>query len=88
MNLPRFTADASLSRTLGRYRAAAAIRGDDPRGSVTPALVGRWHIPWTRCEINCIEVCTRFCAPTGWDCCAWETRCAVSCDGRVIATTY
>ena len=53
-----------------------------PRGGGGPVgLVGRWRIPWSRCSVSCIEVCTRFCHPTGWDCCGWETRCAVSCDG-------
>jgi hypothetical protein len=46
-------------------------------------LVGRWPIPWTPCEVECIEVCTRFCGPTGWDCCQWETRCAINCGGSV-----
>jgi hypothetical protein len=48
-------------------------------------LVGRWPIPWTPCEIDCIEVCTRFCGPTGWDCCEWETRCAINCNGVAAA---
>lgn len=48
------------------------------------ALVGRWPIPWTPCEISCIEVCTRFCNPWGWDCCEWETRCAINCNGWSI----
>ena len=50
-------------------------------GGQPSALVGRWNIPWTRCELVCIEVCTRFCNPWGWDCCAWETRCVVNCPG-------
>ncbi len=53
-------------------------RGPDGRPT---ALIGRWRIPWSRCSVSCIEVCTRTCGPTGWDCCAWETRCAVNCDG-------
>lgn len=66
-----------------------------PRGGVAPpgsaasrarigpggGIVGRWPIPWTPCEIHCIEVCTQFCSDVGWDCCGWETRCAVVCDG-------
>jgi hypothetical protein len=44
-------------------------------------LVGRWPIPWTPCHVTCIEVCTRFCSDTGWDCCQWETRCGIGCDG-------
>ena len=47
-------------------------------------LVGRWPIPWTPCEVVCIEVCTRFCGPTGWACCQWETRCAINCNGISI----
>jgi hypothetical protein len=86
MNIPRFTAAASHYRSRGHYPSGGTF-SDGARG-VSPALVGRWSIPWTRCEVNCIEVCTRFCAPTGWDCCGWETRCALSCDGQVIATTY
>jgi hypothetical protein len=56
------------------YGARASAR----RGS---GLVGRWPIPWTDCEIVCIEVCTRFCGPTGWACCEWETRCGINCNG-------
>ena len=86
MTIPGFAAEASLNRMtrqryLGRYEAGGG-------GRITPALVGRWHVPFTDCEINCIEVCTRFCAPTGWDCCGWETRCAVSCSGRTVFTNY
>ena len=44
-------------------------------------IVGRWPIPWTPCTISCIEVCTQFCSDTGWDCCQWETRCAINCNG-------
>ncbi len=86
MNMPRFTADASLHRTTARYASGAARH--EHRGGVTPALVGRWPIPWTGCEVTCIEVCTRFCSPTGWDCCNWETRCALQCDDKVILTNY
>jgi hypothetical protein len=88
MSVPQFTADASLCRSDRRARLgfeAAAVVGRD---RVLPALVGRWHIPFTNCEVECIEACTRFCRPTGWDCCAWQTRCAVSCDGRVVLTNY
>jgi hypothetical protein len=88
MSMPQFTADAALPRANGRHPFHAAVLAGDRDGSVTPALVGRWHIPWTRCEVSCIEVCTRFCAPTGWDCCGWETRCAVTCDGQVVLTNY
>jgi hypothetical protein len=47
-------------------------------------LVGRWPIPWTPCEVVCIEVCTRFCGPTGWACCEWETRCGINCNRASI----
>jgi hypothetical protein len=50
-------------------------------GSRVSPLVGRWPIPGTPCEVECIEVCTRFCGPTGWDCCKWETRCTINCHG-------
>ena len=86
MSIPGFTAAASQYPNRGRHGLASLSR--TARDGVTPALVGRWHIPWTRCEVNCIEVCTRFCAPTGWDCCGWETRCALSCDGQVVLTNY
>jgi hypothetical protein len=85
MNVPQFTADASLYRTERRYQSSTAVLAPDYGSRVFPALVGRWSIPWTRCELSCIEVCTRFCHPTGWACCKWETRCAINCDGRVIA---
>jgi len=88
MNIPRFTAAASHYPSHGRYRSGGAAFEGTRDANVSPALVGRWHIPWTRCEVNCIEVCTRFCAPTGWDCCGWETRCALSCDGQVVLTNY
>jgi hypothetical protein len=57
-------------------RQAMARRGGQ-------GFVGRIPIPWTPCTINCIEVCTEFCSDVGWDCCQWETRCAVSCDGAI-----
>ena len=44
-------------------------------------LVGRWPIPSFPCDLVCIEVCTGFCGPTGWDCCQWETRCGFNCYG-------
>jgi hypothetical protein len=88
MNLPQFTAEASLHRTSRRYEFGRALSAADHRGRVSPALVGRWQVPWTSCEVSCIEVCTRFCHPTGWDCCAWQTRCALNCNGRTIATTH
>lgn len=47
-------------------------------------IVGRWPIPWTPCKLECIEVCTQFCSDTGWDCCQWETRCAITCDGYLF----
>lgn len=75
MNMPRFTASASLGT------------GSSSGGDLGPgfsALIGRWHIPWTNCDVSCIEVCTRFCAPTGWDCCGWETRCVLNCSGVTI----
>jgi hypothetical protein len=83
MNMPQFTADASLYRTERRYQASSGLLAADHSGQVFPALVGRWPIPGTQCEVNCIEVCTRFCGPTGWDCCNWETRCATTCQGPV-----
>jgi hypothetical protein len=53
-------------------QAAAAQRGQ--------GIVGRWPVPGLPCEIVCIEVCTRFCSPVGWDCCQWETRCGINCN--------
>lgn len=82
MNLPQFTAEASLDGGQGHHRATAALVAADEGDRVTPALVGRWSLqPVFACELVCIEVCTRFCHPTGWDCCTWETRCALNCDG-------
>lgn len=67
---------------------ARSARGGGPpppppfgSGGGPVGLVGRWRIPWSRCSVSCIEVCTRFCSDTGWDCCEWETRCALNCDG-------
>lgn len=60
----------------GRSRGRSA-RMIGPGGG---GIVGRFPIPGTGCHIECIEVCTEFCAPTGWDCCKWETRCGISCD--------
>ena len=85
MNIPQFTGDASLYRTNRRSYLSTAGLAVDNTGRVTPALVGRWDLS-TRCQFACIEVCTRFCHPTGWDCCQWETRCALSCDGEPIIT--
>jgi hypothetical protein len=76
MRIPEFTAGASLNPP---SLAARSIGG----GGL--GLVGRWPIPWTSCELVCIEVCTEFCFPTGWDCCGWETRCAINCNGYAIA---
>ena len=88
MNIPQFNGDASLYRANRHYQRSSAGFAAANTGLVSPALVGRWNVPWTNCEINCIEVCTRFCHPTGWDCCGWETRCALSCNGNVILTNY
>jgi hypothetical protein len=55
---------------------AAAGRARGPHG-----IVGRFPIPGTPCSVVCIEVCTEFCSPTGWNCCRWETRCGISCGG-------
>ena len=84
MNLPRFTAAASLPALGGRYSETIS-NPRAPASGVVPALVGRWELS-SRCQFACIEVCTRFCRPTGWDCCQWETRCALSCDGKPIFT--
>jgi hypothetical protein len=84
MNIPRFTAAASLAAT-GSRRYFTADSRLDSAGEVAPALVGRWNLG-SRCQLACIEVCTRFCQPTGWACCQWETRCALSCDGKAILT--
>jgi hypothetical protein len=82
MNVPQFTAEASLGRPNARYSLSTASSSSD--GGVAPALIGHWPIPWTRCSINCLEACVRFCGPTGWDCCGWETRCALVCDGEAL----
>jgi hypothetical protein len=79
MNMPQFTADASLYKTNRHYRLITTVLAADSGARVSPALVGRWS--WGSCELNCIEVCTRFCRPTGWACCKWETRCNLKCEG-------
>lgn len=83
MNIPRFTAAASLAGMGSSYRHVIPDPRVESGSGVTPALVGRWELS-SRCQFACIEVCTRFCRPTGWDCCQWETRCALSCDGKTI----
>ncbi len=83
MTIPRFTAAASLSARSGPHQHVAVESSARADGTVRPALVGRWDLG-TRCQFACIEVCTRFCRPTGWACCGWETRCALSCDGKTI----
>ncbi len=88
MNIPRFSAEASLYGTNRHYHLCTEGLAADRTGRVSPALVGHWPVPGTGCGVTCIEVCTRFCHPTGWDCCQWETRCALSCDGNTILTTY
>lgn len=82
MNIPQFTAEASLDRARRHDLLTAGLA--DKSSGVSPALIGRWPIPWTGCEFVCIEVCTRFCGDTGWDCCGWETRCALNCSGGSI----
>ena len=73
MSLPGFTADSALNATVG-----GQVRTGRPLGAgVTPALVGRWGIPWTSCYVICAEVCTRYCSDAS--CCKSETRCGVSC---------
>jgi hypothetical protein len=79
MSLPHFTADESLFSTNRYFRSLGAVFAADNGGGVTPALVGRW--PIGNCEVTCIEVCTRFCAPTGFECCESETRCNLHCPG-------
>lgn len=76
MSMPQFTADASLYRTDRRYQSVTAGLATDA-GRVSPALRGHWNL--FGCEVNCIEVCVRFCSPTDWACCQWETRCSLSC---------
>jgi len=84
---------ADLMKRVERHEAAggggAPPRWEGGRGGRRAArmmqaggggLVGRYPIPGLPCHITCIEVCTEFCAPTGWDCCRWETRCGISCD--------
>jgi hypothetical protein len=77
MRMPQFTADASFYRTNDRYQSSAAVFAADNGGRVSPALIGSWCAGG--CCLHCIEVCTRFCGPTGWACCGWETRCAITC---------
>jgi hypothetical protein len=74
MTMPQFTAEASLCRQSNHYNAAL-ISSANNGGQVSSAVVGHWSI--FGCQVSCIEVCTKFCRPTGWDCCKWETRCAV-----------
>ena len=82
MNMPQFTAEASLGKRT-RYRQVIPP-ASTPDNRVSPALVGSW--PFGRCSVNCIEACVEFCEPTGWDCCGWITRCALVCDGQAIIT--
>lgn len=61
----------------GGGRSSRNARMIGPGGG---GIVGRFPIPGLPCHVTCIEVCTEFCNPTGWDCCRWETRCGISCD--------
>jgi hypothetical protein len=82
----------------GQLRGAPTAGGpgaSDPatwsarRGGSRPSrLIGHWPIPFTDCYVQCIDVCTEFCGPTGWDCCRWETRCVVICNGQPVWTSY
>jgi hypothetical protein len=81
MSIPQFTAEASLAGANRRYYSKAGS-GCHDRAQVVPAL--RWHIPGTECTLSCIKVCTRFCGDTGWDCCEWQTNCALLCPGGDI----
>lgn len=84
MRMPGFNAEASLFKTNRHYQFNTAVLAADNGGQVSPALVGRWSFPGTSCVLTCIEVCTRFCGPTGWDCCNWETRCLLNCKDLVL----
>ena len=88
MSVPGFNAEDSLNTTSRRYRVRAAVSTADAGGRVSPALVGSWTI--FGCEVKCIEVCTEFCRPIGWDCCKWETRCSVDwgCLARKILPIF
>lgn len=57
------------------------LREGRATGRRGPGIHGSWPIPWTPCKINCIDACVRFCSDTGYDCCEYETRCAIVCDG-------
>jgi hypothetical protein len=52
-----------------------AVLAADNGSRVSPALVDLSSLSWIPPVQSCIKVCTRFCRPTGWDCCKWETRC-------------
>ena len=82
---PHPHAEAHQARVGGRPFPARTAAG---RSAAHPALVGRWPIPFTNCELECIEVCTEFCSDTGWDCCGWETRCVINCDGIPVWHSY
>ena len=84
MSIPQFTAAAALYRRSSHDRLSTSGKTTDSDGQVVPALVGRWPIPWTDCSVECAEVCVRFCGPTGWNCCGWETRCVLNCSGETI----
>ena len=85
MTIPRFTAEASVHCRPRAYRLERARVSNDGEGRVSPAFKAWWQLG-DRCQFVCIEVCTRFCHPTGWDCCQWETRCALSCVGAPFLT--
>lgn len=54
-----------------------AVLAADNGSRASPAPV---DLPWIPRVPTCIKVCTRFCRPTGWDCCKWETRCSLKCE--------
>ncbi|HXY30531.1 MAG TPA: hypothetical protein VEI06_07455 [Gemmatimonadaceae bacterium] len=63
-----------------QHRRPSMSRMRSPVGGGGRGVVGRWPLPGG-CVWECIEVCVEFCSDEGWDCCQWETRCAMTCPG-------
>jgi hypothetical protein len=64
MNMPRFTAEASIYETRGRYRVMAVAAGVMSGAATTPALQVRGEPDWVDCNEPFAYLCQE-CGGTG-----------------------
>ena len=64
MNMPQFTAEASLNQTRGRYRVTALTTAVVGRGATEPALQIRGEPDWVDCNEPFAYLCQE-CGGTG-----------------------